>query len=303
MVTSCGDDETPTPTPTSADTSTPTPTPTPTSTAPIAFSVTQDFAASSANTNAIVGFFTPDGSTSEVFSSAARVNGTAVIELDTTPDTASFGFPDIATLLVFAAADFVSVSATERRYARGDEALTLFLPATHIMRVTYDLDDQAFTRDNVAGTLRSRRSSLFFNPVTTTDDITAALTYTGTAEAFGGAPGVTPSGILTVTATNLVVTPGATATAADTVTITIEIFETVNNVSTRVATLVMTDDVTTNGTFFGDIDDNTFGLDGEFAGSLAGPNREEAFLVFSVTDDDPADADNRRFVGSWIGAR
>lgn len=303
LVTSCGDDETPTPTPTSSDSGTATPTPTSTATGGIVFSLTQDFAAGSSNANAVVAFFTPDGSTDEVFSNAARVNGAAAVEFVASPESLTFSFPDFTDPLVFTDADFDSLTATTRRYVRGDEALTVSLPFAEVLRITYDLEGQDFTRDTVDGTLRSKRTSLFFNPVTTTDDITVALTYTGSAEVFGGDPGVTPAGVLTLTATDLTITPGATASDADTVSITLTVFETVGMTQTQVASIVITGDLGTNGTFFGDISDATNSLTGEFAGSLAGDNREEAFLIFSVSDDDPDDDDDRRFVGTWIGER
>lgn len=300
LITSCGDDETPTPTPT--DSGTATPTPTSTATGSITFSLTQDFTAGSSNANAVVGFFTPDGG-AEVFSNAARVNGAAGVEFVASPESLTFAYPDISDPLVFTDADFDSLTATMRRYVRGDQTLTMFLPLADVMRVTYDLDGQAFTRDSVDGTLRSKRVSLFFNPVTTTDDITAALTYSGVGEAFGGDPGVTPSGVLTVTATDLTITPGATDSDADTVSITLTIFETSGMTQTEVAQVAISGELGGSDTFFGDITDTANGLSGEFAGSLAGDNREEAFLIFSITDADADDDDDRRFVGTWIGAR
>lgn len=296
LVTSCGDDETPTPTPTSTDTATPTPTPTTSS----VFSLTADFSATSLNANYGFAFFTPDGG-AEVFSGGTRLNGTSSIDFVASPDSVTFVFPDLSDPVVFGAADFVSVSGTERQYAAGDTALTLFLPFTNVMRVNYEIDNQAFTRDSVDGILRSQRTAVFFNSVTTTDDITANLSYTGAVDVIGGDPGVTATGAVSAPDVTFTVTPGT----EDTVTGTINLFETINGVQTQIGTFDISATVTASGVFQGTITDTANDLTGNYVGTLAGADREEILILFAAQDADVAgaadDGDDRVYVGSFIG--
>ncbi len=295
LVTSCGDDETPTPTPT--ETATPTPTPTTSTT----FSLTADFSATSVNANYGYAFFTPDGGGAEIFSGAARVNGTSSITLVASPDSATFVFPDLSDPVVFGAADFVSVSATQRQYAAGDTALTMFLPFTNVMRVNYEIDNQDFTRDTVDGVLRSQRTALYFNSVTTTDDITAALSYTGAVDVTGGDPGVTAAGAISAPNVTFTITPGT----EDTVTGTLNLFETVAGAQTQIASFAISATVTASGVFQGTLTDTPNDLTGSFVGTLAGPNREELLIIFAAQDANVPnaadDGDNRVYVGSFIG--
>jgi len=297
LVTSCGDDETPTPTPTETTTATPTPTP---STAAV-LSLTEDFASSSFNASFGFAFFTPDGGGTEVFSGGARVNGTSSIDFVASPETATFIFPDLSEAVVFGETDFVSVSGTERQYAAGDTALTLFLPFSNVMRVDYEIGNQAFTRDSVDGILRSQRSTVFFNSVTTTDDITAALSYTGAVDVVGGDPGVTAAGAVTAPDVTFTVTPGTD----DTVTGTITLFETVMGTQIEIASIDIDATLSASGVFEGTITDTANDLTGNYVGTLAGADREEILVIFAAQDADVADAeddgDDRVYVGSIIG--
>ncbi|KLI62938.1 hypothetical protein [Aurantiacibacter marinus] len=299
LVTSCGDDETTTPTPTPTDTSTATPTPTPTSV--INFSLTTDFSATSFNANYGYAFFTPNGGGTEVFSGGTRLNGTSGISFVASPESATFLFPDLSDTVVFGAGDFVSVSPTQRQYAAGDTALTLFLPFTHVMRVNYEIDNQAFTRDSVDGTLRSQRTAVFFNNVTTTDDLTATLSYTGAVDVTGGDPGVTAAGAVTAPDVTFTVTPGT----EDTLTGTINLFETVMGAPTQIASFSISATVSASGVFQGTITDTANDLTGNYVGSLAGANREEILILFAAQDANVAgaadDGDDRVYVGSYIG--
>ncbi len=301
LVTSCGDDETPTPTPTSSDTATPTPTPT----AAVDFSLTADFSATSFNANYVFAFFTPDGGGTEVFNGGTRLDGTSSITFVASPDSASFVFPDLTDPVEFGATDFVSVTATERQYAAGDMALTLFLPFDNVMRVSYEIDNQTFTQDTVDGILRSQRVAIFFNNVTTTDEITTTLSYTGPVDVFGGDPGVTEAGTLSAANPTFTVTPGATSSDDDTVSGTIEVFEDVMGTPTLVAVLDLDATVTASGVFEGTGSDAANDLDIGFVGTLAGDNREEIFILFAARDvdvaGDPDDGDDTVFVGSFIG--
>ncbi len=298
LVTSCGGDDSSTPTPTPTPTSTGTPTPTPTPTA-IAFSTTTAFSATTSNAGYIFAYFTPTAGGAETFNDAARVNGASTIAFVASPDSATFSFPDLDDPVVFDAPDFVSVSANSRRYASGDERLAMALPFAHVMQVTYERANQAFTRGTVAGRLRSRRVALFFNPVTTTTDITTTLSYTGQADVAGGDPGVTAANAITATATAFTITPGATT---DTVAGTISVFQTVAGVQTLVATIAISDTISAGGAFDGTITDTPNKLTGQYAGVLAGPNRDEIVIVFSVIDNLSTDSDLTEFVGSFIGS-
>lgn len=297
LVTSCGDDETDTPTPTATESATPTPTPT----TATSFSLTEDFGATSFNANYGFAFFTPDAGGAEVFSAGSRLNGTSSINFVASPDSATFVFPDLADPVVFGESDFVSVSATERQYAAGDTSLTLFLPFANVMQVNYEIDNQAFTRDEVDGVLRSQRVAVFFNSVTTTDDITANLTYTGAVDVTGGDPGVTEAGALSAADVTFTVTPGDD----DTITGTIVLSEMVMGVATEVGSFDISGTVSASGVFQGSITDTANDLTGGFVGTLAGADREEMFLIFAVEDADEEgaedDGDDRFYVGSIIG--
>ncbi|MFB0614146.1 hypothetical protein [Aurantiacibacter poecillastricola] len=304
LVTSCGDDDTGTPTPTPSGTATPTPTP---SQSQVEFDLTQAFTAQSTNANTIAAFFTPNAGGEETFNAASRVNGNAQVALAFSPESVNFFFPDRTDAVTFSGSDFVGVSGTERTYARGDEKLALELPFEHTLRVQYE-EQLAFTRNTVAGTLRPVRTALFFNPVTTTSAIDTDLAYDGSVYVAGGDPGVTESG--TISADDITFTINE---ADDSVSGTIDILETVNGTTQTVATLVFqrtvdsSNSVTggvvgTNNTFSGILTDTTNKFEGNFAGSLSGPNREEIFLLFSISGNENTD-DDRRFVGSFIGKR
>ena len=287
LVTSCGDDETPDPTPT--ETATPTPTPT----AAVDYDFAADFAAQSQNANFIAAFFTADGATAEFFNSGSRLNGLSGITYVASPNSVTFAFPDLADPVAFDADDFVSGSATERRYVMGDQALSLLLPFENVLRVQYGIDNQSFTQDSVSGSLRSERFAFFFNRVTTEADIDATLSYTGDVQVTGGDPGETRAGALSSPETTFTITPGSD----DTVTGTINVFETVDMVQTQVASLDINVTLDANGTFVADVADAANGLEGQIVGSLAGANREELLIVFSLGGED----DDRRILGSFIG--
>ncbi len=306
LVTSCGGDDTPTPTPTESGTATPTPTP---SSSTVNFDFAQAFDAFSANASAIYAYFTPTGGT-ETFNAAARVNGQSQIQYAVSPGSVSVTYPELDTPVTFDDAALVSSSATQRTYEAGDEMLVLELPFQHVLRATYELDNQAFTQDSVVGTLRSRRVTAFFNAVTTTDDFTTDLNYNGSVDVVGGDPGTTLPGAISAADITFTINE-----ADDSVSATINIFEDIAGTPTLVATLVFertTDGsgnvtggvLNANGTFSGVLTDDTNNLVGNFAGALSGPNREEIFVVFSVSGDTSVDADDdRRFIGSFIGAR
>lgn len=308
LVTSCGGDETGTPTPTPTDTSTATPTPTPTATqAPIDFDFAQDFAAESTNANYVFAYFTPDAGGDETFNAGGRLNGNASIDYAVAPEAVSFGFTDLDDPVTFDDGDFVSGSATMRNYERGTEKLIMELPANHVLRVRYE-SQADFTRDTTDGTLRGQRVTIFFNRVTTEDDITADITYDGSVDVVGGDPGTTLSDAISA--------PNVTFTineADSSVSGTIEIFEDVNGTPELVATLVFertTDGdgnvtggvLNASGTFSGVLTDENNNFAGNFAGALSGPDREEIFILFSVSGNEDDD-DDRRYLGSFIGAR
>lgn len=294
LVTSCGGDDSSSPTPTPTGTATPTPTPTSAAT----FSLTSSFSSNSSNAGYIFAYFTPGAGGVETFSDSARVNGSNSFAFVASPDSVTFGFPDLTNPVVFNAADFVNVTATERRYVSGDEALTMLLPFQNAMQVTYQINNQDFTRGTVDGKLRSQRVGLFFNPVTTTSDITTTLSYTGQAQVAGGDPDVTQANVLTSAQASITVTPGATD---DVVAGTILIFQTINNVQTLVATIAINTNLNASNGFSGTITDATNSLTGQYAGVLAGPDRDEIVIVFAATDDDATDTDNTKYIGSFIG--
>ncbi|WP_338243337.1 hypothetical protein [Aurantiacibacter hainanensis] len=293
LVTSCGGDDTGSPTPTPSGTATPTPSPTP-SQALVDFDLTDDFAAQSTNANYTFAYFTPDSGGDEVFSGASRLNGNAAIEFDPSPDSVTFTFVDLDDPVEFDAADFISGSATMRSYASGTDRLTLELPFNHVLRVRYGRETD-FTSGSTDGTLRAQRVALFFNRVTTTSAIASNITYAGSVEVAGGEPGETESGSISAADTTFLVDE-----SDDEIRGTIEVFEDVNGTPTRVAVFAMEADLNANGTFSGEIVDNANDFEGNFAGSLSGPNREEVFILFSASGNDGND-DERRFVGSFIG--
>ncbi|WP_133304014.1 hypothetical protein [Aurantiacibacter aquimixticola] len=300
LVTSCGDDETPDPEPTES----PTPTPTP-PTAGDEFDLDSDFAATSGNANYIYAYFTADGDMDAVFSSAARVNGGASISYTAATQAVSFTFPDLGDAVTFDQDDvvnFVTMPEAEATYSRDDEGLELFVPFSEVMRVLYTRSNQAFTRDEVDGTLQSNRVSLFFRPVTTDADIDTTLSFTGDVDVRGGDPGETASDAISSNETTVTITPGAT----DTISGTIVIFDDTSGTATEAARCDLDTTVAADGTFAGTCDDTDNDLNWQYAGSLAGDEREEIFIIFGATaDNDPDDTsdddDDRRYVGSFIG--
>lgn len=293
LATSCGGDDTGTATPTPTSTSTATPTPTPTQ-SQVDFDFDQDFATQSTNANYVFAFFTPDSGGDETFNAAARLNGNATITYTASSDTATFGFVDLSDDVTFAASELVSSSATERTYQSGDEQLVIELPFDHVLRVSYESQSD-FTRGTTEGTLRGQRVALFFNPVTTTDDITADIAYSGALSVFGGDPENTAPDVISSPTTTFTVDA-----SAEQVTGTIEVYEDVNGTATLVAGFDVDAALNDNGTFSATVEDTTNNFEGSLAGSLTGPDREELFLLFSVSGNADAD-DDRRFVGSYIG--
>lgn len=291
LVTSCGGDDSGNPTPTPSETPTPTPTPT-----PVVFDLMDDFATLSTNANYAFAYFAPDGGGDETFNAGSRRNGIASISLAFSPELATFGFPDLDEDVSFDDSELVSGSATQRSYARTDEGLLLELPFAHVLRVSYE-QSQDFTQDTTDGTLRGQRVAIFFNPVTTTDDIAADITYSGAVHVVGGDPGTTLSDA--VSAPDVTFTVDA---SEETIGGTMEIFEDVNGTDTLVATLVFEADLNANGTFSDTLTDETHNLAGNFAGALSGADREEVFILFSVSGDTDVDEDDdRRYLGSFIG--
>ncbi len=315
LVTSCGGDDTGTPTPSPTSTGTATPTPSPTPTPAVEFDLQGEFATESTNANYAFAYFTPDAGGPETFSGASRLNGLASISLALSPELVTFGFPDLDQAVTFDNTELTGSTATVRSYARGAEKLVLELPYEHVLRVSYESQTD-FTRDSTDGVLRGERTTLFFNPVTTEDDITADLNYAGSVEVVGGDPTQTLSGVISA--------PDVTFTISEddsSINGTIEIYRDNNGTPELVATLVFerttnsSDAVTggvlnSNGTFSGILTDETNDFAGTFAGSLSGPNREEIFILFSISgttdadgDGDVDEDDDRRFVGSFIGRR
>jgi hypothetical protein len=293
LVTSCGSDDTGTPTPTPTDTSTATPTPTPTPTT-VTFDLSQDFATESTNANYAFAYFTADSGGDETFSGASRLNGLATINFAISPELVSFDFVDLDDPVTFNDTELVSASATLRSYERGTEKLLMELPYAHVLRVSYE-SQADFTRDTTDGTLRGQRVSIFFNTVTTADAIAADITYNGSVQVVGGDPATTLSGVISAPDTSFLVDE-----SENTISGTIQVFEDVNGTPTLVATIPFEATLNSNGTFSGALEDTTNNLEGGFAGALSGPNREELFILFSVSGNVDAD-DDRRYVGSFIG--
>ena len=305
LVTSCGGDEsdTPTPTPTGTSTATPTPTPTP----GVVLTLQDDFAPLSTNANYAFAYFTPDGGGAETFSGASRQNGLAAVGLELSPELASFRFADQSDAVTFDDTELTASSATLRSYARGTEKLVMELPGAYVLRVSYE-SQADFTQGTTDGVLRGERTALFFTAVSTTDDIAANLTYTGSVEAFGGEPQTTLSTAISSPDTTFTINA-----SDDSITGTIEIYRDVAGTPQLVTTLTFARTVdgtgavtggvlNENGGFTGILTDSAHNFAGNFAGSLAGPNREELFIIFSISGDE-SDDDDRRFVGSFIGKR
>ncbi len=270
-----------------------------------------DFEAQSTNANFIYAFFTPDGTMDTTFNGASRVNGSAFISLAFSPELVEFVFPDLSDSVQFTDADFESETANTRRYSRAGETLFMERPFTHTMRVNYSREDD-FTRDTVGGTLMGNRTTIFFNTVTTDDDLDTDLSYTGSVEVRGGTPGATEPGALS--AADITFTVDADdADGDDAVSGTIQIIDNSSGAPVVVATLVMgkaevtsgtttttTGIVTANGGFGGDLTDTANALTGSFAGALTGPNREEVLILFSVSS---TETDNdTTYIGSFIGS-
>lgn len=295
VLTSCGGGggtSTPTPTPTS------TPTPTPTTTAtPVVFNFGSDFTVVSGNL-LIYANFTPTGG-AEVFNDGSLVSGSAGLNFVFNPEKVVTSFPDLTTNPEFSGSQRVSTTATQRAYASGTTSLTLEVPYTNVLRSTY-LRTDPFTSGTTAGTLVSRRVSLYYLPVTATAAIASPLTYTGNPLVIGGTRGTTTPGTVTSAAATFTVTPAATATGTPTLTGTIRIVEPVGGVPTERAVLPFSASVSSTGTFASStaapLTDTANGFTGNFVGTLAGPNREEILFTFGVSH-----TDGRRYFGSFIG--
>jgi hypothetical protein len=292
LLAACSGNKSPTPAPTPTPTGTPTPSPTPTPTpTPVAvdFDFAKAFTATITGTSYIYAYFTPTGGT-ESWSDGSRVGGSSKIEYAIAPENVAFTFPDALPLTAFGAADRVTDTPTLRAYRKGTEGLTLELPFSQVLRVSYE-HSQNFVRETVAGVLRSTRVTLFFNVVTTTAAITSNLSYTGTAQVVGGKPGTAAGAFTSEPAT-------ITVAASDKkITGSIKVFETVGGVKTLRAVLPISGTVAADNTFSGTIDDTTNAFKGTFVGSLAGPSRQEAVFIFNV-----AHTDGRELIGSFIGS-
>lgn len=289
LIASCGGGDgspSPTPTPTPTSTATPTPTPTPTT---VDFDFTKAFEAKITNASYIYAFFTPTGG-AETFNASNRRDGTSEIAYKVSPGSVTFEWPDTYEIPTFAAADLQSESATLRVYEKGSDQLRLELPYGEVLRVAF-ATTQAFTRETVPGTLRSYRTSIFFNPVTTSDAITSDLLYAGDVQLIGGKPGESEAGDFTATAVDFKV-------AASDKKITGKIRIVDAGTGDVVAVLPISASITASGAFAATVEDTTNKFKGNFVGALAGPNREEVFLIFRV-----AHTDKREFIGSLIAKR
>jgi hypothetical protein len=253
------------------------------------FDFAKAFTAIASNSSFIYAYFAPTGGP-EVWSDGSPQNGLSKLTYTVSPDSAAFSWPDTATLMTFGAADLQTSTPTRRVYRKGTDALTLELPFHNVLLASYERAE-SYVRETVAGTLRSNRVTIFFNPPTTTSAITSNLTYTGTAQDVGGKPGTTPPGVFTADATTLTVTASDKKIAG-----TIRIYENVSGVRTLRAVLPISATTATNGVFSGDINDTANGFKGKFVGSLAGATRQEVLLVFDV-----AHTDGRELLGSLIG--
>lgn len=289
LLASCGGSNNANPTPTPTPTGTATPTPTPTATTAPDVNFANDFAAGSARLY-IYAYFTPTGGV-EVFSDASRLaNASGGIAFTVSPENVLFGFTDLEDPVEFDDTTLVSGSDTLRTYAKGDEKLTLELPFGNVLRASYERKDADIVSTE-PGELRSRRVVVIVDEVSTTDDITADLVYTGTPEVIGGTPGTTLPDAITAPARNFTVS--ATGT---TLTGTIQVFQDVNGTPTLIAELEVDTTVGASGTFNTDLTDATGGFTGSLSGTLAGANREEIVFLFGASH-----TDGRKFVGSYIG--
>ena len=288
LLASCGDDDNaPTPTPTPTDSPTPSPTPTPTPTA-VEFDFTKDFETTSTNTSYIYAYFTPtDGE--ETWSGSSIRSGVAAIDYDASPNSVTYRFPDSATVRSFVADDLIGSSTNRRSYRKGTEGLVLELPFEHILRVSYERVDP-YTNDTVPGDLRSNRVGLFFNPVTTSDAIASNISFTGAAQVVGGKPGTTSPGVYSSPETTITI-----AASDKKVSGTIQIVQNSGGTTTVIATLPISATLTDAGIIKGEIKNNADGFNGAYIGTLAGPNREELFLIFEVRN-----SDGRVLTGSLI---
>jgi hypothetical protein len=285
-----GDSPTPTPTPSPSPSPSPTPTPTPTPTA-VDFDFAKAFTATATNTAYIFAYFTPNSGGAEVWSDGNTRSGTSKITYAVSPESAAFVWPDNSSLTPFGAADLQTGTPTLRSYRKGIDGLVMELPFQHVLRVTYETTVD-FVRETVPGKLRSSRVALFFNSVTTTAAITTDLAYTGTAKVAGGKSGTTPANVFSSPATTLTV-----AASDKKITGTITIVENVNGTPTVRAALPISAAIGAGGGFSGNTEDTANAFKGSFVGSLAGPSREEAVLIFTVSH-----TDGRKFVGSFIGS-
>lgn len=279
-----GSDPTPTPTPTPTASPTPSPTSTP---AAVDYDFTKAFSDSVTNASYVFAYFTPTGG-AEVWSDGSRVSGASSITYAIAPESVSFTWPDTATLKTFGAADRQTDTPTLRTYRNGNDTVAIEIPFEHVIRVSYERVE-SFVRETVAGTLRSNRVTLFFNEVTTTAVIASNLTYTGIAQVVGGKSG-SAAGVFSASPTTLTVTASDKKIAGS-----IQIVENVGGTPAVRAALPISATIGTGEAFAGTIDDTANGFKGTFIGALAGPNREEVFIIFNV-----AHADGREFIGSLI---
>ena len=288
LLASCGGGGTPSPTPTPTSTSTATPTPTPSAT-PVNFGFTQPFSLGSGFLY-ISGNFTPTGGT-EVFNDASRVNsGTGGVAFEVAPEKATFGYPDLSAAAEFLGTNLTGSTPQLRSYAIADRTLNLEVPFTNVLRASYARNDN-FISGTTPGVLRSNRVLLVAIPVTTTAAIASTLTYTGVPHIVGGTKGSTAPSTVSAAATTFTI-----SATTPTITGTIPVTEVVSGVPTVRANLAFTATVAANNTFGGTVTDTANGFTGTFAGALAGPNREEAYLVFAASH-----TDGRKYVGSVIG--
>ncbi|RPF72239.1 hypothetical protein [Aurantiacibacter spongiae] len=295
LVASCGggnNDPIGSPTPTPSETPSPTPTPTPT-TSNLDFG--QDFEKTTTNANIIYAYFTPQSGGTEVFNDASRLNGTAAVQYSVDGDTV-FAFPGLSQNVTFPNGTQTGKTTTSVTYEQGDDTLTLSIPNGDVLRATLQRS-QDYTQDSIAGTLRSQRVAIFFNPVTTTTAIGSTLSYSGQPQVAGGVLGETPSGAISSPAITLSVATDGTVTG------TIRIYRMTGGTQQLVAELPISEQVDASGQFVEEVDDTARGLTGRIVGALAGANREELVVLFSVSDIDDDDTITERYVGTLIAAR
>ncbi|TIX49787.1 hypothetical protein E5222_13335 [Alteraurantiacibacter aquimixticola] len=220
------------------------------------------------------------------------MNATAGVSFAVDPETAQFAFPDLSSPVEFDAADLAGSTANSRTYVDGDERLVLERPFTNVLSASYERKDSGIVGTE-PGDIRSTRVVLVLNPVSTTDTIDADIAYTGTPVIDGGTPGTTPDGEAVGEVTTLTVDASEDAVVG-----TLRIFEDSGSGPALVATLPVDADLTNAGTFSQGattLVDNGSGFSGALIGFLAGPNREEAALVFSISHDD-----GRKYVGQLV---